>query len=124
MVAASDDCRRSLCSATSISICGRRRCLAGEVVINAVAPFGNIDVLVPDGVKVDVGGFTLFGSKNVAVGEATTSESGGSDPGAWFLACSGASRCGARDRGSGFVGAPVEETVGRVMDFGISRWRR
>ena len=40
---------------------------AGQVAINAVAPFGNIDVLVPDGVQVDVGGFTLFGSKKVAV---------------------------------------------------------
>jgi predicted membrane protein len=47
----------------------------GEVVINAVAPFGNIDVLVPEGSQVDVGGFTLFGSKKVAVGQATTNES-------------------------------------------------
>jgi Cell wall-active antibiotics response 4TMS YvqF len=47
----------------------------GEVVINAVAPFGNIDVLVPEGAQVDVGGFTLFGSKKVAVGDATTNES-------------------------------------------------
>jgi predicted membrane protein len=42
----------------------------GRLAINAVAPFGNIDVLVPDGVQVDVGGFTLFGSKKVAVAEA------------------------------------------------------
>ncbi len=55
---------------------------AGQVAINAVAPFGNIDVLVPDGVQVDVGGFTLFGSKKIAVGEATANESGGGDPGA------------------------------------------
>jgi len=41
----------------------------GEVVIGAVAPFGNIDVLVPDGVQVDVGGFTLFGSKRISVRE-------------------------------------------------------
>jgi hypothetical protein len=47
----------------------------GEVVINAVAPFGNIDVLVPEGALVDVGGFTLFGSKKVAVGEASPTES-------------------------------------------------
>lgn len=47
----------------------------GEVVINAVAPFGNIDVLVPEGALVDVGGFTLFGSKKVAVGEASPNES-------------------------------------------------
>ena len=49
--------------------------LPGEVVINAVAPFGNIDVLVPDGVKVDVGGLTLFGSTSVSVGEAAASGS-------------------------------------------------
>ena len=48
---------------------------AGQVTINAVAPFGNIDVLVPDGVPVDVGGFTLFGSKKIAVADTT-----GSDP--------------------------------------------
>ena len=47
----------------------------GEVAINAVAPFGNIDVLVPEGVQVDVGGFTLFGSKKIAVGQAITNES-------------------------------------------------
>lgn len=47
----------------------------GEVVINAVAPFGNIDVLLPAGAQVDVGGFTLFGSKKIAVGDAKTSES-------------------------------------------------
>ena len=42
---------------------------ASGVTISAVAPFGNIDVLVPKGAQVDVGGFTLFGSKKVAVGE-------------------------------------------------------
>jgi hypothetical protein len=47
----------------------------GEVIINAVAPFGNIDVLVPEGTQVDVGGFTLFGSKKVAVADAGTNES-------------------------------------------------
>jgi hypothetical protein len=47
----------------------------GGVVINAVAPFGNIDVLVPDGAQVDVGGFTLFGSKKINVGQASTSGS-------------------------------------------------
>ena len=41
-----------------------------EVAITAVAPFGNIDVLVPDGVHVDVAGFTLFSSKRVNVQEA------------------------------------------------------
>ena len=43
---------------------------AGELAITAVAPFGNIDVLVPEGVEVDVGGFTLFGSKKISVTEA------------------------------------------------------
>ena len=47
----------------------------GEVVINAVAPFGNIDVLVPAGAQVDVGGFTLFGSKKIAVGATIEHES-------------------------------------------------
>jgi Domain of unknown function (DUF1707)/Cell wall-active antibiotics response 4TMS YvqF len=41
---------------------------AGGVSISAISPFGNIEVLVPDGVEVDVGGFTLFGSKKLAVG--------------------------------------------------------
>src|SRR5215212_4289004 len=48
---------------------------AGEVAIRAIAPFGNIDVLVPDGVHVDLGGFTLFGSKKIAVGDAAGNES-------------------------------------------------
>ena len=48
---------------------------AGPLAINAVAPFGNIDVLVPDGVQVDVGGFTLFGSKKVAVEGSGATES-------------------------------------------------
>ena len=48
---------------------------AGKVAISAVAPFGDIEVLVPNGVQVDVGGFTLFGSKKIAVGDANTNES-------------------------------------------------
>src|SRR4051794_5248678 len=44
---------------------------AGELAINAVAPFGNIDVLVPEGVEVDVGGFTLFGSKKISMREVS-----------------------------------------------------
>ena len=47
----------------------------GQLVINAVAPFGNIEVLVPNSAQVDVGGLTLFGSTTVAVEEATASES-------------------------------------------------
>ena len=42
----------------------------GEVMINAIAPFGNIDVVVPAGTKVDIGGFTVFGSKKVNVADA------------------------------------------------------
>ena len=48
---------------------------SGTVAINAVAPFGDIEVLVPDGVQVDVGGFTMFGSKKVEVRDAPTNES-------------------------------------------------
>ena len=48
---------------------------AGPVAINAVAPFGNIDARVPDGVQVDVGGFTLFGSKKMDVGTTAAGES-------------------------------------------------
>ena len=47
----------------------------GGLVINAIAPFGNIEVLVPDGALVDVGGFTLFGSKKVAVDGSDEAES-------------------------------------------------
>jgi hypothetical protein len=45
------------------------------LVITAIAPFGNIDVLVPRGALVDVGGFTLFGSKKVAVEAAPSPQS-------------------------------------------------
>lgn len=48
---------------------------AGKVAIHAIAPFGNIEVLVPDGVQVDVGGFTLFGSKRIAVADTMANES-------------------------------------------------
>ena len=41
--------------------------LPDEVTITAVAPFGNIGLLVPENVHVDVGGFTLFGSKKITV---------------------------------------------------------
>jgi hypothetical protein len=50
---------------------------AGGVVISAIAPFGNIDVVVPVGSQVDVGGFTLFGSKKISV---TRGESDGTAP--------------------------------------------
>jgi Cell wall-active antibiotics response 4TMS YvqF len=47
----------------------------GGLVINAIAPFGNIEVLVPEGALVDVGGFTLFGSKKIAVDGSDRAES-------------------------------------------------
>ncbi len=40
---------------------------AGEVEIRAVAPFGDIDVVVPDGVIVELTGFSVFGRKKVDV---------------------------------------------------------
>ena len=46
----------------------------GKVAINAVAPFGDIEVMVPEGVQVDLRGFTLFGSKKLAVAPALTNE--------------------------------------------------
>ena len=49
----------------------------GGLVINAIAPLGNLEVLVPDGSQVDVGGFTLFGSKRVAVDGLDGGESAG-----------------------------------------------
>jgi predicted membrane protein len=46
-----------------------------EVTITAVAPFGNIDVLVPEGTRVEVGGFAVFGSKKIAVAGADDDKS-------------------------------------------------
>ena len=48
---------------------------AGRIAISAVAPFGNIEVLVPDGIHVDVGGFTLFGSKRVLMANGSPNDS-------------------------------------------------
>jgi Domain of unknown function (DUF1707)/Cell wall-active antibiotics response 4TMS YvqF len=39
----------------------------GQVQISAVAPFGDIEVIVPDGVIVELSGFSLFGRKKVDV---------------------------------------------------------
>jgi hypothetical protein len=47
---------------------------SGEVVVTAVAPFGNVDVVVPARSHVDVGGFTLFGSKKVAVAQISSDQ--------------------------------------------------
>jgi hypothetical protein len=44
--------------------------------IGAAAPFGNIDIAVPSGAEVVVGGFTLFGSKKVAVDGAAARDDG------------------------------------------------
>jgi len=41
-----------------------------EVSVVAVSPFGDVDVTVPEGVEVDVGGFTVFGSKRITVRRA------------------------------------------------------
>jgi hypothetical protein len=40
---------------------------SGQVEISAVAPFGDIEVVVPDGVSVELSGFSLFGRKKVDV---------------------------------------------------------
>ena len=52
------------------------RVTGDEVEITAVTPFGNIDVLVPHGVEVDVSGFTLFGTKKVERQPVAPIESG------------------------------------------------
>lgn len=49
---------------------------SGGVVIRAIAPFGDVTVLVPDGAEVDAGGFTLFGSKKIDVRSTTSREPG------------------------------------------------
>ena len=65
----------------------------GDVTITALTPFGNIEVLVPDGVEVEVGGLTLFGSKKIAYQRVPPSDR---DPqsGCGPTHCLGASRCG------------------------------
>jgi Domain of unknown function (DUF1707)/Cell wall-active antibiotics response 4TMS YvqF len=45
---------------------------SGEVTIRAVAPFGDIEVIVPDGVSVELSGFSLFGRKKVDVRKASS----------------------------------------------------
>jgi hypothetical protein len=39
----------------------------GEIEIKAVAPFGDIEVIVPDGISVELTGFSVFGRKKVDV---------------------------------------------------------
>jgi len=48
---------------------------SGEVTIRAVAPFGDIEVIVPDGVSVELSGFSLFGRKKVDVRRTASSSS-------------------------------------------------
>jgi Domain of unknown function (DUF1707)/Cell wall-active antibiotics response 4TMS YvqF len=45
---------------------------SGEVAIVAVAPFGDIEVVVPDGVTVELTGFSVFGRKKVDVRKAAS----------------------------------------------------
>jgi hypothetical protein len=40
---------------------------SGEAAIQAIAPLGDIEVIVPDGVSVELSGFSLFGRKKVDV---------------------------------------------------------
>jgi hypothetical protein len=47
----------------------------GEVRINAVAPFGDIEVIVPDGVGVELTGSSVFGRKKVDVRRPASIES-------------------------------------------------
>jgi hypothetical protein len=39
----------------------------GEIEVRAVAPFGDIEVVVPDGISVELTGFSVFGRKKVDV---------------------------------------------------------
>jgi Domain of unknown function (DUF1707)/Cell wall-active antibiotics response 4TMS YvqF len=45
---------------------------SGEVTIRAIAPFGDVEVVVPDGVSVELTGFSLFGRKKVDVRKASS----------------------------------------------------
>jgi len=39
----------------------------GEIEVKAVAPFGEIEVIVPDGISVELTGLSVFGRKKVDV---------------------------------------------------------
>jgi Domain of unknown function (DUF1707)/Cell wall-active antibiotics response 4TMS YvqF len=45
---------------------------SGEVTIRAIAPFGDIEVVVPDGVSVELSGLSVFGRKKVDVRKAAS----------------------------------------------------
>ena len=47
----------------------------GQVQMSAVAPFGDIEVIVPDGVIVELTGFSLFGRKKVDVRRSSSMRS-------------------------------------------------
>jgi predicted membrane protein len=35
----------------------------GRATVNVLAAFGNVDIYVPEGINVDVGGLTVFGHR-------------------------------------------------------------
>jgi hypothetical protein len=45
---------------------------SGEATIRAIAPLGDIEVIVPDGVSIELSGFSLFGRKKVDVRKASS----------------------------------------------------
>ena len=48
---------------------------SGEASILAIAPFGDIEVIVPDGVSVELSGFSVFGRTKLDVREAASAAS-------------------------------------------------
>jgi Domain of unknown function (DUF1707)/Cell wall-active antibiotics response 4TMS YvqF len=52
----------------------RQAAVPSEVDIKAVAPFGDIDIVVPDGVIVELTGLSVFGRKKVDVQRSTSAE--------------------------------------------------
>jgi Domain of unknown function (DUF1707)/Cell wall-active antibiotics response 4TMS YvqF len=52
----------------------RQAAVPAEVEIKAVAPFGDIEIVVPDGVIVELTGVSVFGRKKVDVRRSTSAE--------------------------------------------------
>ena len=52
----------SVSSPTSTLIYVRQKS-TGHTTVNVLIAFGNVDIYVPEGVNVDVGGFSLFGHR-------------------------------------------------------------
>jgi Domain of unknown function (DUF1707)/Cell wall-active antibiotics response 4TMS YvqF len=52
----------------------RQAAVPAEVDINAVAPFGDIEIVVPDGVIVELTGLSVFGRKKVDVRRSASAE--------------------------------------------------